>query len=76
MMGVIVSNTLDALRAFRTELSASFRHPSDALFELSDAAITAGTVPSLAHLSLEEAHRDSTRSPTCDMASETATAEE
>jgi hypothetical protein len=54
---VIVSNTLDVLRAFRTMLYASFRLSRDALFELTDAVITAGMVPSLAHLSLEDTHR-------------------
>lgn len=57
MPGMMTNNTLDDLRAFRAQLYASFRQRRDALFELTDAALTAGQIPSLAHLSLEDAHR-------------------
>jgi hypothetical protein len=57
ILGVIASDPLDVLRTFRQRLYASFRQRSDALFELADAAITSGPVPSLAHLSLEDIHR-------------------
>lgn len=45
------------LRAFRADLYACFGHRADALFELCDAALAAGPVPSPAHLSLEPSHR-------------------
>src|SRR5688500_12078578 len=45
------------LRAFRADLYACFGRRADALFELCDAALTAGPVPSPAHLSLEPSHR-------------------
>lgn len=45
------------LRAFREELHACFPRRADALFELTDAILTAGTVPSTPHLSLAPAHR-------------------
>ncbi len=45
------------LDAFRTDLYACFDRRADALFELVDAALTAGPQPSLAHLSLEPGHR-------------------
>ncbi len=47
------------LRAFRADLYACFGRRADALFELCDAALTAGVVPSAAHLSLEPSHRRS-----------------
>jgi hypothetical protein len=43
--------------AFRSELYACFPRRRDALFEITDAILTAGLVPSLAHLSLEATHR-------------------
>jgi hypothetical protein len=46
-----------ALLRFRADLYASFGRRQDALFELTDAALTAGLVPSLAYLSLEGSHR-------------------
>ncbi len=46
-----------ALDAFRTDLYACFDRRADALFDLVDAALTAGPQPSLAHLSLEPGHR-------------------
>jgi hypothetical protein len=48
---------LDSLRAFRADVHARFRYRADALFELSDALLTAGTVPSPVHLSLAPIHR-------------------
>jgi hypothetical protein len=49
--------TVNYLRKFRAEVYQRFETRRDALFELLDAVITAGLVPSLAHLSLEAAHR-------------------
>src|SRR5262245_30287063 len=46
-----------ALRSFRADLYACGRARRDALFEVVDALLTAGAVPSLAHLSTEPAHR-------------------
>src|SRR5215208_6583612 len=48
---------IDALRAFRDSLYRCFDRRADALFELGDALLTAGVVPSPVHLSLEPAHR-------------------
>jgi DDE superfamily endonuclease len=48
---------LDALRAFRGSLYRCFDRRADALFELGDAVLTAGVVPSPVHLSLEPSHR-------------------
>ena len=48
---------LDGLRAFRNSLYRCFERRADALFELADALLTAGTVPSPVHLSLATAHR-------------------
>jgi hypothetical protein len=49
---------LDALRAFRAGLHASFTRRADALVDLADALLCAQTSPgSLPHLSLEPAHR-------------------
>ena len=45
------------LQAFRAALYACFGRRADALFELCDAALTAGVVPSPAHLSLEPSDR-------------------
>jgi hypothetical protein len=42
---------------FRAELHACFPGRADALLELGDALVCAQAVPSLAHLSLEPAHR-------------------
>ena len=46
-----------SLRAFRTRLHASFNKRADALFELTDAILTAGSIPSPPHLSLAPVHR-------------------
>ncbi len=48
---------LDDLRAFRNSLYRCFDRRADALFELADSLLTAGTVPSPVHLSLASAHR-------------------
>jgi hypothetical protein len=49
--------TLDDLQAFRTAVYGCFRARADALFELLEALLHAGPVPSPAHLSLHVAHR-------------------
>ena len=48
---------LSSLRAFRGAFYRCFDRRADALFELADALLTAGTVPSPVHLSLAPAHR-------------------
>ncbi len=48
---------LEGLRAFRDSLYGCFGRRAAALFELTDALMTAGTVPSPVHLSLSPAHR-------------------
>jgi hypothetical protein len=48
---------LDALRAFRDSFYRCFGRRADALFELTDALLSAGTVPSPVHLSLAPVHR-------------------
>ena len=45
------------LRDFRAALYACFTRRADALFELTDALLTADAVPSPVHLSLAPAHR-------------------
>lgn len=47
----------DTLHTFRADLHSCFNRRDDALFELIDAILTAGPLPSPAHLSLEPAHR-------------------
>lgn len=49
--------SLDRLSAFRSALYACFSRRADALFELTDAIITGGPLPSPVHLSLEGVHR-------------------
>jgi hypothetical protein len=51
------STAFDDLRTFRRSLHRCFDRRADALFELGDAILTAGGVPSPVHLSLEPAHR-------------------
>jgi hypothetical protein len=51
------SNALHALRAFRYSLYDCLHRRADALFELTDAILTADAVPSPAHLSLQASHR-------------------
>jgi len=50
------SDDLDALRHFRRALHKCFHRRADALFELTDAILTAGVVPSPVHLSLQPSH--------------------
>ena len=52
-----VQNVSEHLRAFRDRLYACLGCRSDALFELTDAILTAGRVPSPPHLSLAPIHR-------------------
>ena len=54
---VVPADPLAALRAFRAELYTCLGQRRDALFELGDALLSAGSVLSPAHLSLEAAHR-------------------
>src|SRR5438067_1949281 len=49
--------TFSTLRAFRVGVYHRFGGRRDALFELLDAATTAGLAPSLVHLSLDASHR-------------------
>jgi hypothetical protein len=51
------TSSLARLGGFRTELHACFARRADALFDLADALLCAPAVPSVAHLSLEPAHR-------------------
>jgi hypothetical protein len=51
------STAFDDLRTFRCSLRRCFDRRADALFELGDAILTAGVVPSPVHPSLEPAHR-------------------
>lgn len=46
-----------ALRDFRDDFYLCLDRRADALFELTDARLTAGPLPSLAHLSCAPAHR-------------------
>jgi len=54
---VVHADPLAVLRAFRAELYTCFGQRRDALFELEDALLSAGSVLSPAHLSLEAVHR-------------------
>ena len=51
------SSALDILRAFRSSLYDCLYRRADALFELTDAILTAEPVPSPVHLSLQPSHR-------------------
>ncbi len=51
------SSALDTLRAFRSSLYECLHRRADALFELTDAILTAEPVPSPVHLSLQPSHR-------------------
>jgi hypothetical protein len=51
------SSAVDAFRAFRSSLYDCLRRRADALFELTDALLTAEAVPSPVHLSLQPSHR-------------------
>jgi hypothetical protein len=54
---MLPTDRLATLRAFRTDLYACFEQRGDALFELTDAVLTAGPVASPAYLSLEPPYR-------------------
>ena len=51
------TDPLAALRSFRSLLYSCLSPRRDALFELTDALLTAGPVPGPAYLSLEAVHR-------------------
>jgi hypothetical protein len=51
------ARTFGSLRAFRNSLYRCLDRQADALFELTDALLTAGSVPSPPHLSLAAVHR-------------------
>jgi hypothetical protein len=51
------SSALDTFRAFRSSLYECLHRRADALFELTDALLTAEAVPSPVHLSLQPSHR-------------------
>jgi hypothetical protein len=51
------AHSLNCLRTFRNSLYRCFDHQADALFELTDAILTVGSVPSPPHLSLAAVHR-------------------
>lgn len=59
MIGRCPDNGLpvEGLGAFREKLYACYTKRADSLFELTDAILTAGSVPSPPHLSLTHAHR-------------------
>jgi hypothetical protein len=51
------SSALDTFRAFRSSFYECLHRRADALFELTDAILTAEPVPSPVHLSLQPSHR-------------------
>jgi DDE superfamily endonuclease len=51
------AQSFDTLRAFRDSFYRCFDRRADALFELTDGLLTAGSVPSPVHLSLAAVHR-------------------
>jgi hypothetical protein len=53
------ANAADVLREFRSQMYGCLRRRGDALFELGDALLSAGPVPSLPHLSCEPVFRRS-----------------
>ena len=57
MLRAMDSSVLDAFRAFRSSLYDCLYRRADALFELTDALLTAETVLSPVHLSLQPSHR-------------------
>ena len=57
MLRAMDSSALDTFRAFRTSLYNCLHRRADALFELTDALLTAEAVPSPVHLSLQPSHR-------------------
>jgi hypothetical protein len=57
MLHAMDSSALDTFRAFRNSLYNCLHRRADALFELTDALLTAEAVPSPVHLSLQPSHR-------------------
>src|ERR671921_1709380 len=57
MLGAMDSSALDTFRAFRNSLYNCLHRRADALFELTDALLSAEQVPSPVHLSLQPSHR-------------------
>src|SRR5918997_1231874 len=57
MLRAMDSSALDTFRAFRSSLYKCLYRRADALFELTDAILTAEAVPSPVHLSLQPSHR-------------------
>jgi hypothetical protein len=57
MLRAMDSSALDTFRAFRSSFYDCLRRRADALFELTDALLTAEAVPSPVHLSLQASHR-------------------
>jgi|SRR5215217_8020514 hypothetical protein len=57
MLHAMDPSALDTFRAFRNSLYDCLHRRADALFELTDALLTAEAVPSPVHLSLQPSHR-------------------
>jgi hypothetical protein len=57
MLHAMDSSALDTFRAFRNSLYNCLHRRADALFELTDALLTAEALPSPVHLSLQPSHR-------------------
>src|SRR5919112_700319 len=57
MLRAMDSSALDTFRAFRNSLYGCLHRRADALFELTDALLSAEQVPSPVHLSLQPSHR-------------------
>src|ERR671921_2387583 len=57
MLGAMDSSALDTFRAFRNSLYNCLHRRADALFELTDALLSAQQIPSPVHLSLQPSHR-------------------
>ena|SRR5215207_3611556 len=57
MLRAMDSPALDTFRAFRSSFYGCLHRRADALFELTDAILTAEPVPSPVHLSLQPSHR-------------------
>jgi hypothetical protein len=52
-----LAHPLDSLHTFRDSLYCCFERRADALFDLTDVILSAGSVPSTVHLSLAAVHR-------------------
>ena len=57
MLRAMDASALDTFRAFRNSLYNCLHRRADALFELTDALLTAEQIPSPVHLSLQPSHR-------------------